>query len=350
MIQKLNMGSSEDPVCSVFNDCRGCSYQHIPYEEELLVKEKELKDIINEQLEVDQKCFEPIVPSPKPYHYRNRLDLKLLKTKNKEIFIGFTPKSRHGIIPIEACYIAREEISSFIPELKKQAIDKLPEKYRLANLVVRTGEDGRVFWGGIGKRSLLQEECDFFWVEIEGKKIFYSLDTFFQANISILPSLFQKIRSLGIWGEDVVFYDLYGGVGLFGIGMVDSVNKVVLIEESVPSLRLAKYNVEYHGLKNFNIIEGRVEDHFLDIVDQEQNKEQIAMIDAPRAGLSQGALELLVNAKGIGWILYLSCNPKSLARDLRGFVDNNWNIEKIIPFDFFPKTVHLETLALLKKI
>ncbi|MBU1996983.1 MAG: hypothetical protein KKD07_09400 [Candidatus Omnitrophica bacterium] len=343
------MKSKEDPVCSLFNDCRGCSYQDIPYEDELSIKEKELKDLINELLEVDPDCFEPIVPSPKPYHYRNRLDLKLLKTKSKEVFIGFTPKSRHGVIPIESCYIAREEISSFIPELKKQAIDKLPENYRLANLVVRSGEDGRVFWGGIGKKSLLQEEGDFFWVEIEGKKIFYSLDTFFQANISILPSVFQKIKSLGIWGNDVVFYDLYGGVGLFGVGMVDSVSKVVLIEESIPSLRLAKYNVEYHDLKNFKIIEGRVEDHFLDMVNEEENGKRVAMIDPPRAGLSQSALDLLVSAKGIGWMLYLSCNPKTLARDLGRFVANNWNIEKIIPFDFFPKTAHLETLVLLKK-
>ena len=90
-------------------------------------------------------------------------------------------------------------------------------------------------------------------------RIKYSLDTFFQANISILPSVFHKIKSLGIWGNDVTFYDLYGGVGLFGIGMIDSVNKVVLIEESVASLRLAKYNVAYHDLKNFNRVIEKVE-------------------------------------------------------------------------------------------
>ena len=115
MIQKVNMKSKVKPVCSLFNDCRGCSYQDISYEDELRIKEKELKEIINESLEVDQNCFEPIVPSPKPYHYRNRLDLKLLKTKSKEVFIGFTPKNRHGVLPIESCHIAREEISSFIP-------------------------------------------------------------------------------------------------------------------------------------------------------------------------------------------------------------------------------------------
>ena len=114
-------------------------------------------------------------------------------------------------------------------------------------------------------------------------------------------------------------------------------------------MRLAKYNVAYHDLKNFKIVEGRVEDRFIDTINEEESERRIAMIDPPRAGLSPSALELLANAKGVDQMLYLSCNPKTLARDLGGFVDNDWNIEKIIPFDFFPKTGHLETLVLLKK-
>ena len=201
------------PACPVFGECGGCQYQDVLYEEELQIKEKQLKKIFLEHLIVSSELFEPIIPSPQTYHYRNRLDLKLFKTREGKVLIGFSPEKGFKTIEVEQCPIADRAISDFLPELKHQAIVRLPAKYRVANLVVRCGDDKSVHWGGIGRRSLELKPQDYFSTEILDRKIFYSLDTFFQANLSILPLVIEKIRTLSIWKSKPIFYDLYGGVG-----------------------------------------------------------------------------------------------------------------------------------------
>ncbi len=385
------------PLCPAFGQCGGCTYQNIPYAEELSIKQNNLKSILKKCLNITNDHFEGIVASPKVYHYRNRLDLKLIRTRAKKIFIGFTPAEHRRVLPIDTCYIAEHTIDEFIPELKRQAASTIPDKYRTANLTIRTGDDGRVYWGGIGRRSTQLEEKDYLWTEIHGRRIFYSLDTFFQANLSILPELFNRIYAFNIWGENTTFYDLYGGVGFFGIGLIDKVREVFLIEENLSSLKLARHNIKYHNLKNFEIVEGKVENTLANLINKNsgklsgneifvQNKERderkpkayssyvedfpesrdaeldkkitpgqppntlnVAMIDPPRAGLSDSVRHWITQNKHFQYVLYLSCNPTPLARDLTNFIKNDWQIEKIIPFDFFPRTKHLETLVLLKK-
>jgi len=352
---RIDLADQVKPRCPVFHDCGGCTYQHINYLEELKIKEKKLQCILNDKCAIDKNVIEPIVPSPKVYHYRNRLDLKMLRTKKGRLFMGFSPgmragQSRYpfGVVDIEACYIAQEQISQFIPKLKLKASDKFPENYKQANIVVRTGDDGRIFWGGIGRRSLHLSEEDYLWTKIQGRKIFYSLDTFFQANLSILPQFVERIQSLNIWDRDTCLYDLYGGVGFLGMSLYDHVKKVILVEENPASLKLACYNIGVHQLENFHIIDGRVEDKLTEILDHNNDYKQVALIDPPRDGLSVKALSVLANSDKFGYILYLSCNPDALARDLESFLCSHWKIRKIIPFDFFPRTAHLETLTVLK--
>jgi tRNA/tmRNA/rRNA uracil-C5-methylase (TrmA/RlmC/RlmD family) len=338
------------PRCAVSNECGGCLYQDLPYEDELRMKETALKEsFARERLSIPGGGIAPIVASPKPYHYRNRLDLKMIRTKDGRILLGFTPKAGHGMITIESCPIADEPISSFIPRIKNHLEENIPGKHRRANIVVRTGDSGEVVWGGMGKRSCQLRPEKYVWTAIRGKRIFYSLDTFFQANLSILPLVFERLRELPIWNPDAVLYDLYGGVGLFGIGLADRVKRVAIIEECPSSIRLARYNVEFNKLPNFEIIEGKVEAELPFLLNEARGRAKIAMIDPPRAGLSPGALELLKGAKNLDSILYLSCNPEALARDLCGFQTAGWRTEKIVPFDFFPRTKHLEILALLVK-
>ncbi|MBN1870263.1 MAG: class I SAM-dependent RNA methyltransferase [Candidatus Omnitrophica bacterium] len=335
------------PLCPVFGLCQGCSYQNIPYPDELRQKEQWLKDLLAAPLAVADSKFSPIVPSPRSYYYRNRIDLKLKRTKERGVLIGFTPVEHRGILPVEACFIAEKNISDFIPALKKDVMKRLPDKYRIANVVVRTGDDGRVLWGGIGRRSCCLSQDDYLWTRIADKKIFYSLDTFFQANLSILPELFKAICSLDFWRQAPVFYDLYGGVGLFAIGLADQAERVILIEENPSSVTLARYNRKVNNAVNVRIMEGKVEDKLPEYFKNEPGKVKAAMIDPPRAGLSARACRQLAQMRGIDHILYLSCSPESLARDLTSFVQQGWNIKQIMPFDFFPKTKHLETLVLL---
>ncbi len=348
-IDNLNVSAAQEiPPCAVFNECGGCLYQDVSYRDELALKMRALKNAFAQaELFILEERIDPIVASPKPYHYRNRLDLKMIRTKDNRILIGFTPKAGHGITTVDACPIADEPISSFIPQLRKHLEEHIPEKHRRANLVVRTGDSGEVSWGGMGKRSCQLRPEEYLWTQIRGKRIFYSLDTFFQANLSILPLVFERLLELPIWSPDAILYDLYGGVGLFGIGLAECVKSVILIEECQPSIRLAKYNIEFNRLPNFEILEGKVEAELPFLLNEARGRPKIALIDPPRAGLSPSALELLKGARNLNHILYLSCNPEALARDLCGFQTAGWQTEKIVPFDFFPRTKHLETLVLL---
>jgi len=338
-----------EPLCPVFSECGGCSYQHLAYQDELTIKEKELKSILREKIDLEDDLFEPIVASPQAYHYRNRLDLKLVRTKAGEVFIGFSPRSKGRVIPVETCFIAEKRIADYIPTVKTEAIAKLPaKKYRQANLVVRTGDDQKVLWGGIGRRSCQLDEAQYFWAEINGKKIFYSLDTFFQANLSILSLLFSRLEQFDCWKDNTVLLDLYGGVGLFSIGLSDRVRDIVLMEESISSLRLAEYNKAYHDLSHLSIIPGKVEEALPGYLTDHSHQHLVALVDPPRAGLSEKALKIFVGSHALDALFYLSCQPAALARDLKSFTKNNWTIKRIMPFDFFPKTKHLETLVLLQ--
>jgi 23S rRNA (uracil1939-C5)-methyltransferase/tRNA (uracil-5-)-methyltransferase len=337
------------PLCPVFGQCGGCLYQDIPYAQELMTKEENLKQLFREHVALKTDVFKLMVASPKEYFYRHRLDLKLVRTKSKDVFIGFSPEQGSRVVPVDECFIALPEVSQFIPQLKKDAVARLTEKYRLANLVVKTGDDGRVAWGGIGRRSLQMKEEEYLWTEVFGKKIFYSLDTFFQANLSILPLLIQYIQDFDFITAETEFYDLYGGVGLFGISVAEYVKKVVLIEECPASIRLAQHNRKFHSLNNFEICAGRVED----VLEAQRQKsvcpQKVAMIDPPRAGLTPAALSVLSGLTDFEYLIYLSCHPLTLVRDLKTFQDWNWEITSVTPFDFFPKTKHLETLVVLKK-
>ncbi len=340
--------SGTQPLCPVFGHCGGCQYQDLPYSQELELKEQRLKNLFLKAFNCSEDIFDPIVPSPRDYYYRNHLDLSLLRLKTKDLCLGFYSANRRRLIPVEACPIALSAISDFLPRLKQQALLKLPEQYRNANLVIKTGDDGKVFWGGIGRHSLRMKEQDYLWTQVHGKKIFYSLNSFFQANLSILPLLITKIKQLNILSKQTIFFDLYGGVGFMGVCLYELVKNVILIEENIHSIKLARFNVHYHQMPNFEIIHGKVEEKFPVYFDLANNGSQVAMIDPPRCGLSAETLRILSSSdKFLNSLLYLSCNPDSLLKDLFVLRQSGWKISKICPFDFFPKTKHIETLVIL---
>lgn len=263
--------------------------------------------------------------------------------------MGFMLPGTQRLQEVAVCPIARKEINDFLPVLKEEAVRKLPEDYKTANLVVRVGEEGKVAWGGIGRRSLRMKEEDYFWTTVQGRKIFYALDTFFQANLSILGKIVSRIESLVEWRKDTVFLDLYSGVGLFGIALADRAKEIVMIEEVGDSVTLARFNVNYHRMGHVKILAGKVEAHLPEVLKELDSRPCVALIDPPRGGLASSAIETLGEAKSLEALFYLSCSPESLARDLKHLATAGWKVRKIMPFDFFPRTRHLETLVWLAR-
>jgi len=213
--------------------------------------------------------------------------------------------------------------------------------------VVKTGDRGEVRWGGIGRRSLQLSESEYLWTEIEGKKIFYSLDTFFQANLSILPSLMKTLRGLLGLTRETFLLDLYAGVGLFWVVLAEEARGVWAVEENGSAACLAEFNRRYHNLSHVVLKEGRIEDCLEEVLAELGTRPQAAIVDPPRQGLSSLALEKLSQARSLNPLVYISCHAPSLARDLKGFLARGWRVDRVIPHDFFPRTKHLETVVRL---
>ncbi len=338
-----------EPPCPVFGDCGGCAYQHLPYEDELKIKQAQLQELLQANLGFEEAIFRPIVQSPHPYGYRHRLDLTFRKTRAGEFLMGFMPEGRKKVLEINACPIAMKPISDYLPALKQAAIARLPHNYDNANLVVRTGADGRVMWGGIGRHSLRMREEDYLWTEIEGKRIHFSLETFFQANLSILPALIKTVRERLALDAETVFFDLYSGVGLFGLCLAGEAGHTVMMEDYPASVKVARYNAARLGLEvNTEFLEARVEDTLPSLLEKYRGRKIKAMIDPPRHGLKPEALETLKACAQSGVLekwLYLSCYPPALVRDLKELCAAGWRVVSVTPLDFFSRTKHLETLV-----
>ena len=333
-------------LCPVFGSCGGCSYHDKDYAQELQLKEGTVREKMSKELGVASHVFQAIVASPKALHYRQRIDLKLQRTRNG-VLIGYTPKEGRGILPVDGCPIALEPIHQRITSIKAEVLGSLPSRYVQANITVRTGDDGRVVWGGIGRGSLKMNEGQYLWTQINGRRIHYAMDTFFQANLSILPALISTLRGLLAGHDNAQLFDLYGGVGLFSIGLFDRFKEVTLIEKAAASVACARYNQRYHGIENMEIIEGCVEDHLENALAAGPLR-AVAIIDPPRAGLSPAVREHLAKAT-LTQLAYLSCNPDALVADLKAFLANGWSLRSVTPFDFFPRTKHIETLVILEK-
>ncbi len=333
------------PFCRLFGTCGGCQYQDIPYAEELRIKRAIVQEVLCGSLGLPPDLVEPVVPSPRVYHYRCRIDLRLLRTRTGEVFLGFSAAQGRRLIPVEACPLALEPISSCIPRLKEEAAARLPPRYRNANIVVKCGDDGRVLWGGIGRRSLRLRPEDYLFTDVFGRRVFFDLESFFQANLSILPRLVETLRGLDVWRGVRTFYDLYGGVGLFSLTLRDRVERVVLVEENPHAVRVAAYSRRRHDIGGWDISSLRVEEFLAS--GALTGGPATALIDPPRAGLSEEVRNALAGIETLPHLLYLSCEPRGLARDLAAFLRKGWRIRRILPFDFFPRTRHIETLVQL---
>lgn len=345
----IQAAEKADPLCPVFGDCGGCAYQDLRYADELKTKESMIRGMLQAVLPLPENVFRPAVASPKDYHYRHRLDLTLRRTRAGEILVGFMPEGRKKVLEIDQCPIAMEAVSAYLPRLKKEATERLPGNYDTANLVIRTSDDGRVVWGGIGRHSLRMPEESYLWTEIEGKRIHFSLETFFQANLSILPALIRTVRSRLELDSETVFFDLYSGVGLFGLCLAGDAGQVVLMEDYPASVKIARTNAERLGLQSkLEFSEAKVEEGLMELLQKYDGRRIKAMIDPPRQGLKPAAVETLQACGRSGKIeklLYLSCYPPSLVRDLKELCAAGWRVASVTPLDFFPRTKHLETLV-----
>ncbi|MFN8594982.1 MAG: class I SAM-dependent RNA methyltransferase [Anaerolineae bacterium] len=291
--------------------CGGCHWQHIDYAAQLRFK----RDIVREQLarlgKIADAPVRDVIASPQPWAYRNHAQFGLTPDGQP----GFQAAHSHRVIPIDECHIVRPEILDWL--LTHQHIAK-PDTARI---------DIRFPPAAFHVRDAV------FQVAPEG---------FFQVNTSLLDTLVEQVLTkLDLRGGEAVI-DAYCGVGLFTRFIAPLADRVVGIESSRSAIEAARQNLTEFKHVQFDV--GRVEEILPKLV----GRFDAIVVDPPRAGCGQLVIQTVIDRK-IDRVVYVSCDPATLARDARQLIESGYRLIEVQPLDMFPQTFHIETVTLFLK-
>jgi len=381
-------------ICVHYDRCGGCSTQDIPYEKQLENKKEMLLDLFNEK-ELDTENFGDVSASPEIYEYRNNMEFSFgdLK-KDGKLQLGMHPRGRRfDVITVDHCLLVdqdfRDILSTILEYCRKNNFKKYHIKLRdgfLRNLVVRKGiNTGEVvanlittsqidhdftplvenlkslnlkgelvgFIQTINDDFSDQVSCDemkiyhgrnYFYDQLLDNKFKIDSLSFFQTNTKGAELLYSEAEKYIGSAKDKLVFDLYCGAGTISQSIAADAAKIYGIEIDQEAAERAAENANLNDVKNTKYIAGDV----LKEINNIQEQADLIIIDPPRPGINPKALSKIADANA-DEILYISCNPKSLARDLKELELHNYKLQKFKAIDMFPHTKHLEVISLLKK-
>lgn len=304
-----------EPFCKYYYECGGCNMQHTTYANQLKIKKSVIKDVFKRNGKIELGSFN-ITPSPEKF-YRNRIQFHL-NGKDK----GFKKRQSNKIINIDECPILTQGLNNFIKEDRDIKSER----------VTVFGIDEAFYVGGVDK------ECK---AIINNKEICFNPAGFFQSNLAILPELINRVNSF-VTGSIVM--DLYCGVGLFSSFLPDTVKEIIAVEMDKrvkpfieKNLKSRKYSFYPLTLENY-LKRGL----------NKKNKPETIIVDPPRKGLSEAVRKFLVKS-GAKKILYVSCDPVTMARDVGELTNKGFSLTYYESFDFYPQTHHIESFCVLER-
>lgn len=402
-------------TCSLFGLCGGCTYLSLPYEEQLKVKEEQVKRLLDSVLNKQEEAwtFEGIKGSPKAYEYRNKMEFSFGdEYKDGPLALGMHKRgSFYDIVTVADCEIVDADyrlilqtVRDYFARVKVSFFHRMSHEGYLRHLLVRkasrTGEilvalvtTSQDPWQGetavegsldvdalitgfkdlllsleqdrklAGKfagilhitndsiadvvqsdRTELLYGQEYFYEELLGLKFKISTFSFFQTNSYSAEVLYQTARDYvgDLGGSDKTVFDLYSGTGTIAQLMAPAAGKVIGVEIVEEAVEAAKKNAAANGLDNCEFIAGDV----LKVLDEVEEKPDMIILDPPRDGIHPKALPKII-AYGVDHIVYISCKPTSLVRDLEVFLENGYCVDKAVAVDQFPWTANVETVVLL---
>ena len=377
----------DEPICSVFGKCGGCSLQHINYEAQLDYKTNTVRNTLRKALGYDVDV-EQTIGMGIPYNYRNKAQYPVVDDK-----IGFFAGRTHALIENEKCYIQNETSDKLAKDafkiLRKYNISSYNEKsgkgclrHIITRIGIHTGELMLVLVTNEKNirhkdeivseltkeyptlKSIIQNvnmqntnvilgnEC----VTLYGQE--YITDILGEYKFKISPLSFYQVNPVqtevlyniakeyaNLQGTETVF-DLYSGIGTISIFIADNAKKVYGVEVVEQAVFDAKENAEINEIRNVEFIQGEAEVIVPEMY-KEGKKADVVFVDPPRKGCDEKLLET-IKAMKAQKVVYISCNPATLARDLKYLTDNGYEIKKVQPVDMFPQTSHVENIVLLE--
>lgn len=304
------------PPCRYFGECGGCQYQHIDYAAQLRMKHKQIVDLFDRVGKFPEALIDPVIACPQPYGYRNRIMIRSQWDKIKQrLNIGFLRAESRLVVDIEECKIAEPALNQEIHRVRKNP----PPKGGL-KVVLRVPPEG---W------------------ELPG-------DSFFQNNFFLLPKLVEAVRERLRDSKSRFLIDTYCGVGFFSVELGDLVERFVGVEVDKPAVFSARKNAENRGLRNGEFISGRTEELLPGLIGRFDRAATTIILDPPRTGCPPETMQLLERVRP-SQIIYVSCHPATLARDLNILCASGvFRLAKVVPLDMFPQTQHVECVADLR--
>lgn len=383
-------------ICRDSKLCGGCSYQGVPYEEQLKNKEGETKSLLDRK-DIRYGEFIEIEPAPDRFGYRNKMEYTFGDMeKGGPMTLGMHRKKHFmSIVTVDECQLVHEDFNrvlravlDFVSSRGYSHYHKKTHKGLMRHLIlrrgVRTGEllvnvvtsseegfDEEAFTSMIlslplenrvaGVLRTINDRLadavycdelrvlygrDYYEEEIMGLKFKVSAFSFFQTNVEAVEKLYSYAIGLIDDFESKKVFDLYCGTGTISQAMAKSAGEVVGIEIVEEAVRAAEENAAYNGIENCRFISGDV----FEVLDSlpESEKPDVIVVDPPRVGISANALDKIIGY-GVDQIVYISCNPKSLAENLYYMQYYGYEVRLVKPFDNFPGTKHTEAVALLSR-
>ena len=332
--------------CKYSDRCGGCNFNHLLYEEENKYKKEKVKEIIERFGELDKKIVKNVVSSDE-YNYRNKIILHGIG-KN----LGFYEEKTHSVIPIEKCLLVSPNMNKII-----KVLNSINE--RIEEVLIRCNNDDSMIMveleGKVTNLDKLKEVCDVLIYngliltdqdelinEIGNKKYYVSYSSFFQVNRFLTKNLYDEVLKEVKKKKSKKVLDLYTGTGTIGIYVSEYAKKIIGIDSNGSNIKNANKNKELNNVKNIEFICDKVENRL-----NEFKNIDLIIVDPPRAGLDTKTKDYLKDIKA-NTIIYVSCDPVTLARDLKDLSDI-YNVKSIKPFNMFPRTYHCESVCILER-
>ena len=367
----------------------GASWQVLPYERQLEEKQHQVVDALERIGGFEQPPVDPIVPAVEQWHYRNKLEYSFGYDEDGRLVLGFHPPgSWREVVDVEEDVLAsaavdalRTRVRDWCEEEGLSAYDRDSHGGFLRNLVVREGRrtgqlqarlvtspgDFRaahfaeaadaqsVIWSTTANVAEVTRDtddrilsgADAIEERVGPLRVSISPDAFFQTNTEMAERLYSVAGDFaGLTGSERVF-DLFCGIGTIGLSLAAQAKEVWGVEIVEPAVADAIANAELNGIENARFFAGDIRTAARPLVEQ-AGQPDVVVVDPPRAGLSQKIVRRIIEMEARR-IVYVSCNPTTLAPNARQLVEAGWTLQRVQPVDMFPQTPHIECVALLAR-
>lgn len=321
-----------EPPCEYFGQCTGCQWQHVDYEEQLAVKTDIVRDALERIGSFHAPVVQPALASPRRFHYRNHARFNIWRESGA---LGFTHRERRRFVRIDRCLLMHDGINDILAQLQGRSAETSQLAIRCSPdtgdyLVQPTlkNPDVAVLTGQKSYRET-----------VAGHEFQVASPSFFQVNVWQAALLTELVKdALQLSGHETLV-DAYAGVGTFAVLLAPYAQRIIAVEESTAAIADAAKNSADHP--NVELVTGKVEEILpgLDVTPD------AVILDPSRSGCQTAVLHALLDQRPER-VAYVSCNPESLARDLRT-LSRAYRIQSVQPVDMFPQTHHVECIATL---